>query len=98
MKRETLLLPTPIKNIINLVTEKGYTFKNFFIIFISPFFNTNSPNIYSILSLNNNEKQKSLIKSLILLAFAKKHKRDIDKAYHEPMMVVFTNSILVTKR
>jgi len=43
--------------------------------------------------LNDNEKQKSLIKSLILLAFAKKHKENIDNAYHEPMMVVFTNSV-----
>lgn len=43
--------------------------------------------------LNDNEKQKSLIKSLILLAFAKRHKQNIVKAYHEPMMVVFTNSV-----
>lgn len=43
--------------------------------------------------LNDSEKQKSLIKSLILLAFAKKHKKHIIKAYHEPMMVVFTNSV-----
>lgn len=46
--------------------------------------------------LNDNEKQKSLIKSLILLAFAKKHKKNIDKEYHEPMMVVFTNSVNTT--
>jgi phosphoribosyl-ATP pyrophosphohydrolase len=43
--------------------------------------------------LNDDEKQKSLIKSLILLSFAKKHKKHISKAYHEPMMVVFTNSV-----
>ncbi len=46
--------------------------------------------------LNDNEKQKSLIKSFILLTFAKKHKKNIDKAYHEPMMVVFTNSVNTT--
>ena len=43
--------------------------------------------------LNDHEKQKALIKSLILLAFAKKNKQKIKNAYHEPMMVVFTNSV-----
>ena len=43
--------------------------------------------------LNENEKQKSLIKSLILLAYAKEHKQNLKNMYHEPMMVVFTNSV-----
>lgn len=43
--------------------------------------------------LNDNEKQKALIKSLLLLAFAKKHKLNITNGYHEPMMVVFVNSV-----
>jgi len=43
--------------------------------------------------LNESEKQKSLIKSLILLAYAKEHKLNLEDMYHEPMMVVFTNSV-----
>jgi len=45
--------------------------------------------------LNEKEKQKSLIKSLILLSYAKEQKlslKDVN-TYHEPMMVVFTNSV-----
>ncbi|MGB3751054.1 MAG: DEAD/DEAH box helicase family protein, partial [Arcobacteraceae bacterium] len=43
--------------------------------------------------LNESEKQKSLIKSLILLAYAKQHKLNLKDLYHDPMMVVFTNSV-----
>ncbi len=41
--------------------------------------------------LNENEKNKATLKSLLLLSLAKKYK--LSYAYHEPMMVVFTNSV-----
>ena len=41
--------------------------------------------------LNENEKQQATLKSLLLLALAKKYK--LSDAYHDPMMVVFTNSV-----
>ncbi|EAK0829908.1 restriction endonuclease subunit R [Campylobacter fetus] len=41
--------------------------------------------------LNENEKQQATLKSLLLLALAKKYK--LSNAYHDPMMVVFTNSV-----
>lgn len=41
--------------------------------------------------LNENEKQQATLKSLLLLAIAKKHK--LSNVYHDPMMVVFTNSV-----
>lgn len=42
--------------------------------------------------LNKRAKQKAILKSLILLAFVKKYK--IGGAYHEPMIVAFTNSVI----
>jgi len=41
--------------------------------------------------LNENEKQQATLKSLLLLALAKKYK--LSNVYHDPMMVVFTNSV-----
>lgn len=41
--------------------------------------------------LNEREKQKATLKSLLLLALSKKYK--LANAYHDPMMVVFTNSV-----
>lgn len=41
--------------------------------------------------LNEIEKQKATLKSLLLLALAKKYK--LSNSYHDPMMVVFTNSV-----
>lgn len=45
--------------------------------------------------LNELEKQKATLKSLLLLAFAKKYK--LSNSYHNPMMVVFTNSVNVVQ-
>ena len=41
--------------------------------------------------LNEIEKQRATLKSLLLLALAKKYK--LSNFYHDPMMVVFTNSV-----
>lgn len=41
--------------------------------------------------LNEIEKQRATLKSLLLLALAKKYK--LSNVYHDPMMVVFTNSV-----
>lgn len=41
--------------------------------------------------LNEVEKQRATLKSLLLLALAKKYK--LSNVYHDPMMVVFTNSV-----
>jgi len=41
--------------------------------------------------LNESEKQRATLKSLLLLALAKKYK--LSDVYHDPMMVVFTNSV-----
>ena len=43
--------------------------------------------------LNDGEKQKALVKSLILLAFSKEYKLAVQTHYYNPMMVVFTNSV-----
>ncbi|MCI6988104.1 MAG: hypothetical protein MR902_00820 [Campylobacter sp.] len=43
--------------------------------------------------LNEKEKQKSLIKSLIILYIAKLQKAKFSGYFHNPMMVVFVNSI-----
>lgn len=45
--------------------------------------------------LNELEKQKATLKSLLLLTFAKKYK--LSNSYHDPMMVVFTNSVNVVQ-
>lgn len=45
--------------------------------------------------LNEIEKQKATLKSLLLLALAKKNR--IANSYHNPMMVVFTNSVNVAE-
>ncbi len=41
--------------------------------------------------LNEIEKQRATLKSLLLLSLAKKYK--LSNVYHDPMMVVFTNSV-----
>lgn len=45
--------------------------------------------------LNEAEKQKATLKSLLLLTLAKKNR--IANSYHNPMMVVFTNSVNVSE-
>lgn len=45
--------------------------------------------------LNEAEKQRATLKSLLLLTLAKKNK--IANSYHDPMMVVFTNSVNVSE-
>ncbi|MDA3056949.1 DEAD/DEAH box helicase family protein [Campylobacter sp. VBCF_05 NA6] len=45
--------------------------------------------------LNENAKIKSLMQSLLLLTLCKKYKAGISQGYHEPMMVVFANSVSV---
>lgn len=45
--------------------------------------------------VNEAEKQKATLKSLLLLSLAKKNR--IAKSYHDPMMVVFVNSVNTSK-
>lgn len=45
--------------------------------------------------LNQSQKQKAILKSLLLLALAKKYR--LSDVYHDPMMVVFTNSVNIVE-
>ena len=45
--------------------------------------------------LNEIAKMKSVLQSLLLLTLCKKYKANISQGYHEPMMVVFANSVNV---